>query len=187
MMRFPMDTLFDQLIYAYRGLTLPRLEEICISECHYDDFFNELVSPARGFEVYSYRDNPPVGHSESSYFTVHGLYTLYTIPIHLDVPLRVIAYLIPRRVDRSIQKLVAFLNAMTNLTDIDLGLKNYKDAADELKETLWFILLCPAVTSFRLHITDFNSSNGINRGTRSLITAIQNAESRAPFGFHRIA
>jgi len=169
----PMDVLFDNLIYAYRGLTLPKLEEICISECHYDDFFNELVSPARGFEVYFYRDNPP--------WVTPNLHTLrctdyipYTPFPFTSMSLFALSLtLIPDELTDQFRKLVAFLNAMTNLTDIDLGLKNYKDAADELKETLWFILLCPAVTSFRLHITDFNSSNGINRVLAPLITAIQ--------------
>ncbi len=99
----PMDVLFDKLIYAYRGLTLQDWRKYASANVIMTTFSTNSFLQHEALNIFL-RDNPPWVTPSLHTLPVHGLYTLYTIPIHLDVPLRVIAYLNPRRIARSIRK-----------------------------------------------------------------------------------
>ncbi len=63
----------------------------------------------------------------------------------------------------------------TNLTEIDLGLKNFEEAADDLEGELRIdpFIICPSVTRFQFRMLDFNSLDAINRVLKPFMKAIR--------------
>ncbi len=157
-----MTSVLDELIYTH-SLDLPRLEEICISECHLDGTAQESLTPFSHNDTVQMYDIPPWAtricascDARTTYHTRHS----HSSPCpSLLVVLSL--NLIPGKVLGQIGNLLSFLNSTPSLTEIVLGLKNSKDAnleATTLRINPSVAVLLPSVTSFRLHVSDFRST-----------------------------
>ncbi len=95
--------------------------------------------------------------------------------------------LIHGSIDRQIEEFLLFLFSMPNMAKIDLELINCDDTNDDLRRALQFTsFVCPGVTSFRLHVTNFSLASGTNEILAPFITALQMPPPRAPRTVHRM-
>lgn len=175
-LNYGIGDILDQLL-SHR-LVLPRLDELRISQSHYDgmadsDDDDDDVAWFSSGDSDLTRDSWAVPNLRILRCTQYIPPESFPFTNITSFELNLI--LIPVTIELELEELLVFLSSMTNISEIDLKLINHDNAVNNVDQVIAFetIAACPSVTSFLLRLTDVSSPLGVNEALVPFMNALQ--------------